>query len=162
MGIVFLIISIVLFISSLEIPSLICSIVALIISAKDLKTKKAINTIAFIGSIIMLIVYLLTFIIAFKTTNKALTEAKLNVYKTIEQRIENTSDTYFIEKEVSEGKTFDETTIITLKELEYDMQKLHGIECSGYVTYDSKNKSDAFIKCDDYQTDGYDINKDLY
>lgn len=68
------------------------AIVSLIISIKNLKEKEKLNKIAFVGSIIILVISVFFFIISFNVINKTLTQAQSNAsetnYKSEKNKIE--------------------------------------------------------------------------
>lgn len=67
-------------------------------------------------------------------------------YHNIEAKVEDAARKYI------ENKILDEKTIITTETLKE--KNLYDEKCNGYVVID-KTFVQAYIKCDDYQTNGY-------
>lgn len=141
----------------------ILAIISLIISIKNLKSKEKLNLIALIGDIIIIVVSVFMFIIAFNAVDSTLNTAKNNARKTQEKLIETYCDGYRSQMlnngEVSDGENI----------LQEDLLIKYGIkipeECDNYVVanIDAENITNstfkAYLKCDDYTTDGFDTNK---
>lgn len=134
------------------------SIIALIISIIKTKEKYILNTIALIGSILIIIYSIISFIIAFNAIKSVMSESKTNLYKNYEQIVENEAKDY--------SYSLDKTTIndneIVLKTSEFS--KYLPNYCTGYVIWNiGENSYKPYIKCDGkngkYTTEG--INESL-
>lgn len=147
----------------------ILAIISLIISIKELKNKELLNKIAFVGSIIIILISILFFIISFNVINKTLTKAQSNAketdYKSAEYKIdyymEHYFDTMIRDNVLVDGKNLIEKEILDEYSIPYPK------ECDVYVVVNinlqkpNENTSTAYLKCDDYVTTGYDDNSNL-
>jgi len=142
--------------------ALIVNIVALVISIINLKKKDFLNIITLILSIIVIILCIIQiFMTNFNKTvdkvDKEMDSAKKNTYLTYEQKLENLAKEYVIEDQMINGMMYTGKSYIQINKL--DNENTNG--CDGYVMYDYDiNEYQAYIKCPDYQTEGYDVNHD--
>jgi len=151
-ALIFLVLSIVLSFKSVLI-SVIFGVIALIISAINLKNKSVINIIVFVISLIITIFNISSIFIygkMVKDTTEKFTKCSEDNIIIIEKKAQNYAQEYFITKQLLHG--VNDFEIIKLEDL-----NSYGCECVGYATYNN-DKAKAYIKCDDYQTIGYDSN----
>lgn len=95
----------------------------------------------------ILLAFLSLYILVKTFTNKYETNFKTPLYYyNIEKEIEVAARKYI------QDKILEEKTIITTKTLKE--KNLYNEKCDGYVVID-KTFVQAYIKCDDYQTNGY-------
>jgi len=154
---IYLLISIVFTIAFKNFLGLIFALIALTFSVKNIKTLKYKNFLVYItlfGSILICLLYLITFVINVDFTSKTLEKAKLNTYKAYEMDLKRYAEKYIKEnQEIYNDDTFILTTDTIIKNTDiYEIET-----CIGYVIV-SENKQEytSFIKCDEYQTNGFD------
>lgn len=140
----------------------ILSIVALIISIIQFKKKDFLNTITFILSSLVIVICIISFITSSykkkeEIVEEALDENKKNSYISYEQKLEGLAKKYVLEEQMINGMVYTGISYIQLDKLDKDNSN----GCDGYVMYNYDiNTYEAYIKCPDYQTDGYDASND--
>ena len=141
------------------------SIVALIISIINFKKKDFLNTVTLILSSIVIIICIISFITSMTSSFKknveiiedAKDESKKNSYISYEQKLEGLAKEYVIEDQMINGMMYTGISYIQIDKLDKDNYN----DCDGYVMYNYDiNTYEAYIKCPDYQTDGYDASND--
>ena len=134
--------------------SIILAIISLILSIKDLKHKNALVYISLIGSILAVLFCISSLTKTTAKTNDAISEAKLSVYKNYEGILENYAERYiYSQSELYKSGNFVLScdTIID----NFDLEKFDS--CDGYIIVNKDNRQyDAYIKCKNYETDGFD------
>lgn len=149
-ALIFLILSIIFSFYSVLI-SIVCGVIALIISSINLKNKSVVNIIVFVISLIMTVFNVSAIFIygkMVKDTTEKFTKCSVDNITIIENQAQNYAEQYFITELLL--RDLDDFEIIKLEDL-----NKYGCECVGYATH-SNDTSKAYIKCDDYQTSGYD------
>ena len=138
------------------------AIVSLIISIKNLKEKEKLNKIAFVGSIIIIVISIFMFVVAFNTVNKTLSSAKDTARLQYKKLLETNTKLYSTLM-IENGDLIDGENIITEELL--DKYKLkYPEDCESYIlaTIDINDKNNntfkAYLKCEDYTTTGFDEN----
>jgi len=138
------------------------AIVSLIISIKNLKEKEKLNKIAFVGSIIIIIISIFMFIVTFNTVNKTLSSAKDTARLQYELLLEINTKLYSTLM-IENGDLIDGENIITEELLDkYELE--YPEDCESYIlaTIDINDKNNntfkAYLKCEDYTTTGFDEN----
>lgn len=138
------------------------AIVSLIISIKNLKEKEKLNKIAFVGSIIIIVISIFMFVVAFNTVNKTLSSAKDTARLQYKKLLETNTKLYSTLM-IENGDLIDGENIITEELL--DKYKLkYPEDCESYIlaTIDINDKNNntfkAYLKCEDYTTSGFDEN----
>ena len=140
----------------------ILSIVALIISIIQFKKKDFLNTVTLILSSLIIVICIIYFITSSFKKNveiaeETLDESKKNTYLTYEQKLESLAKKYVLEEQMINGMVYTGISYIQIDKLDNDNSN----GCDGYVMYNYDiNTYKAYIKCSDYQTDGYDANND--
>ena len=136
------------------------AVVSLIISIKELKYKEKLNTIAFVGSIIIIVFSVVAFFVSFSTINNIITNSKQRAWKNQEKLIETYSDEYKNQM-IQDGILVAGKNIIdeeTLKK--YNITCPDKCECYVVANIDVSNQSnnlfDAYLKCNDYTTEGFE------
>ena len=133
----------------------ILTVVSLIISITNLKQKKAVVWLTFIGSIILLIFSVISFIISFYNVNGLISDVKIELYQNFEEQLEVEAKQYYESHSITGDAT------ITLATLENNGMTNYFDKCNGYVVYVSKtNTYNAYIQCKspNYETEGFNNN----
>lgn len=137
---------------------LIFAILSLIFSIKDLKHKNPVVYISLVGSILTILFYVISFIISTMVVSDVVSDSKIQTYKRYESMLENYAEIYIVGQNKSYGNedfVLDEQIIIN----NTDMREVDYCE-SGYVIVNqNENRYDAYVKCDKYETDGFDETK---
>ena len=138
------------------------SLIALIISIIQFKKKDFLNIVTFILSSIVIIVCIISFLTSSFKKNveiaeETLDESKKNAYLTYEQKLEGLAKEYVLEDQMINEMMYTGISYIQINKLEQNNSN----GCDGYVIYNYDiNTYKAYIKCPDYQTDGYDASND--
>lgn len=140
----------------------ILAIFSLIISIKNLKEKEKLNLIALIGSIIIIVISIFMFVVAFNTVNNTLDSAKSRARQTQEQLIETYCDGYANQMikngELQNGQNIIQEDLL----LKYEIKIPE--ECDNYVIANIdisnpiNNTFKSYMKCDNYITSGFEEN----
>ncbi len=136
------------------------AIITLIITLTNLKSKKALNTIALVGSIVIILFSVIAFITSYKVVNNIKSNTQTQVMKTSEDYLEISVKNYT--DEYIEDGTFVNGENIVNKQLLDKYNIGVSIDCDYYVVAnvdldnESNNTYKAYLKCDNYTTDGYD------
>ncbi len=145
------------------------AIISLIISSIELKNKELLNKIAFVGSIIIIVLSVVFFIISFNSINNTLSKAKSKAgeinYNSAEYKInffmESLAMDMIRDNVVNNGKNIVEKEILDKYSIPYPE------ECDVYVVANinfqnrNENTFKPFLKCDNYTTTGYDKNHNI-
>ena len=115
----------------------------------DNNTLKVVIIVALIFVLVIISTILIIGVIAGKSIIKLTSKSKLNTYKSCEKYYKIEAANYFDSHRVL--YPIDRDVIILTDEIG-DCKP-----CGGYVIINAKeNKYDAYLKCDNYKTDGYD------
>ncbi len=132
---------------------IILTIIAFALSLSYRKRDTLAKTVL-VASIIALSVETVLIVVAYKAVEKSHKKADTTLRKIEESHLE-TSSWEFIESSLFSGtlKLNGNTLILTKKDYDFDT------DCEWYVIYDKNKtslKTDAYLKCDDYTTEGFD------
>ena len=149
----FLVIAILMIFIFESIFGLVFAILSLIFSIKDLKHKNPVVYISLVGSILAILFYIVSFIVSTMVVSDVISDAKLNSYRYYEENLERYEEKYVISQNKAYGNN---DFVLAADEIinNTNLQKLDS--CDGYVIVNQNNeKYEAYVKCDNYKTDGY-------
>ena len=152
-ALLFLVISILMIFVFESIFGLVFAILSLIFSIKDLKHKNPVVYISLVGSILAILFYIVSLIVSTMVVSDVISDAKLNSYRYYEKNLERYAEKYVISQNKAYGNN---DFVLTVDEIINNTNLKRLDSCDGYVIVNqNKDEYKAYVKCDNYKTDGY-------
>jgi len=135
---------------------LIFSIISSIISLVNIKKKNFLNIISLLGNVLIIIFSIVSFVYSINKVNDIINDAKIESRKRDEKLLEANAEYIVITMILKNKLSKEEDKILTKKDFE-DYNETYNTNCEFYVIANfNDNKYEAYIKCNDYITEGFD------